>query len=171
MLHLDPPDSGLYFMVENRVYLPGNSVNISDIGSQPKDDRSNPASTLVCVTTNVNMACCRSSDSNGSGPIGNWYYPNEIMVNNRDAASGENFTKYVFRHQLRLSSQGAPEGPLGEYRCEIPDGNGRRSNARINIISILPGKLGEMAGFHLLLAAVCIRTLSKNKPFYILFSE
>ena len=149
MLHLAPPDSGLYFMVENRVYLPGNSVNISDIGSQPLDDRSNPGSTLVCVTTNVNWACCRNSDSYGNGRIGNWSYPNEDMVNFTDAASdGESFTKFVQRQQLRLSSQGAPEGPLGEYRCEIPDGNGGNANARINIINIVSGKLvSALAGF------------------------
>ena len=144
-------------MVENRIYLPGNSVNISDIGSQPLDDRSNPGSTLVCVTTNVNMACCRSRDNNNNGSIGNWYYPNGVIVNDRGVESNENFTKFVFRHQLRLSSRGAPEGPLGEYRCEIPDGNGGNAIARINIINILSGKLvSEVSGFHLLLAAVCI---------------
>ena len=128
-------------MVKNRVYLPGNSVNITDIGSQPIDDRSNSGSTLVCITTNVNTDCCRSSDSNGNGRTGNWYYPNGDMVNYPDAASdGENFTKFVFWHQLRLSSQGAPEGPLGEYRCEIPDGSGGNATARINIINILTGK-------------------------------
>ena len=156
MLHLDPPDSGLYFMVENRVYLPGDSVNISDIGTQP-DVRSNPGSTLVCITTNVNMNCCRNSDSNGNGRIGNWYYPNEDMVNDPDSASSTNFTKFVQRQQLRLSSQGAPEGPLGEYRCEIPDGNGGNTNARINIINTLSGKLvSALAGFQLLLAPVYI---------------
>ena len=156
MLHLAPPDSGLYFMVENRVYMPEDSINISDIGTQ-LDDRSNPGSTLVCVTTNVNMACCRRSDNNGNGPIGNWYYPNGDMVNDPGGASGENFTKYVFRHQLRLSSQATPEGPLGEYRCEIPNGNGGNSNARINIINIVSGKLvSEVAGFQLLLLKTVI---------------
>ena len=144
-------------MVENRVYLPGNSVNISDIGAQPLDNRFNPGSTLVCVTTNVNTNCCRSSDSNSNGRIGNWYYPNEDMVNYPDAASGDNFTKFVQRHQLRLSSRGAPEGPLGEYRCEIPDGSGGNAIASINIINILSGKLvGALAGFQVLLAPVYI---------------
>ena len=166
MLHLAPPDSGLYFMVENRVYLPGDLVNISDIGAQPLDDRSNPGSTLVCVTTNVNMACCRRRDNNNIGAIGDWYYPNDDSVNDPGGASGENFTKYVFRHQVRLSSQGAPEGPLGEYRCEIPDESGGNTNARINIINILSGKLvSEVARFQLLLAAVCIRSLSTISHF------
>ena len=151
-------------MVENRVYLPEDTVNISDIGPQPLlVDRSNPGSTLVCVTTNVNMACCRNRD-NDNGPIGDWSYPNGDIVNDPDDASGESFTKYVYQHQLRLSSEGAPEGPLGEYRCEIPDGNGGYANASINIINILSGKLvSEVSGFHLLLAALCIRALS-NSP-------
>ena len=137
-------------MVENRVYLLGSSVNISDIGSQPLHDLKNSGSTLVCVTTNVNTNCCRSSDSNGNGRIGNWYYPNQDMVNTDAASDGESFTKYVFLHQLRLSSQGAPEGPLGEYRCEIPDGSGGDATARINIINILSGKLVSVpAGFQL----------------------
>ena len=146
MLHLDPPDSGLYFMVENRVYLPGNSVNLTDIGAQP-DNRSNPASTLVCVTTNVNIDCCRRRDNNDIGAIGDWYYPNDDSVNDPGSASGENFTKYVFRHQLRLSSQGAPEGPLGVYRCEIPDGRGGYATASINITNILSGKLVSESGW------------------------
>ena len=148
MLHLAPPDSGLYFMVESRVYLPGNSVNISDIGAQPLlDDRSNLGSTLVCVTTNVNMACCRSRDNNKNGAIGDWYYPDDDMVNDPGSASNENFTKYVYQQQLRLSSRGAPEGPLGEYRCEIPDGNGGYANASINITNILSGKLVSESGW------------------------
>ena len=135
-------------MVENRVYLPGDSVNISDIGAQPLDIRFNPGSTLVCVTTNLNIACCRSSDSNGNGRIGNWYYPNEDMVNYTDAASnGESFTKFVQEQQLRLASRGAPKGPLGVYRCEIPDGSGGNANARINIINIiLSGKICYCTG-------------------------
>ena len=150
MLHLAPPESGLYFMVESRVYLPGNSVNITDIGAQPLDDRSNPGSTLVCVTTNVNMACCRSRDNNNNGAIGDWYYPDDDMVNDPGSASNENFTKYVYQQQLRLSSRGAPEGPLGEYRCEIPDGSGGNATARINIINILSGKFViVLAGFQL----------------------
>ena len=51
-------------MLNNISYLPGDSVLISDIGTQPPDERSNPGSTLVCVTTNINIACCRAGDNN-----------------------------------------------------------------------------------------------------------
>ena len=46
----------------DEVYLSGASVLISDTGPQP-EDRGNPESTLVCVTTNVNTACCRRTDN------------------------------------------------------------------------------------------------------------
>ena len=42
----------LYFKVGNKEYLSGQLVNITDIGGQPAN-RSDPGSTLVCVTTNV----------------------------------------------------------------------------------------------------------------------
>ena len=53
---------------------------VSDIGIQPRD-RTNPGSTIVCVTTNVNTACCRKNDNNAltnctTGAVGEWYYPN-----------------------------------------------------------------------------------------------
>ena len=131
----------LYFKVGNLDYLPGQLVNITDIGEQPSD-RADPGSTLVCVTTNVNLNCCRSSDSiDNNAAIGDWYYPNGTMVNSFFSARGQNFTRYLYRHQVRLASQSVPEGPLGEYRCEIPDGNGRNISANIYIINVLSGKL------------------------------
>ena len=104
------------------------------------------------------MAYFRNSDNNYNGPIVYWYYPNEDMVNGPDAASdGDNFTKLVKQQQLRLSSEGAPEGPLGEYRCEIPDRCGGYANASINIINVLSGKfVCALAGFQLLLSPVYI---------------
>ena len=36
-------------MLNGYIFLPGDSVHISDIGSQPAN-RSNPEATLVCVT-------------------------------------------------------------------------------------------------------------------------
>ena len=134
---LVPPTTGLYFTVNNEVYLPGQSVNISDIGEQPRNNRSDVGSTLVCITTNVNTACCRSRDNYNNGSIGNLYYPNGEIVKNPGAA--ENFTKYVFQHQLRLSIEGAPEGPLGAYRCEIFDHNGIYTTANIYITNVLSG--------------------------------
>ena len=124
----------------NKEYLSGQLVNITDIGEQPAN-RSDPGSTLVCVTSNVNMDCCRSSDRSGNGGIGDWYYPNGSTVNSGSSGKGQNFTRYLYRHQVRLASEGVPEGPLGVYRCEIPDGSGRKIAANINVINVLSGKL------------------------------
>ena len=124
----------------NKKYLSGQLVNITDIGEQPAN-RSDPGSTLVCVTANVNMDCCRSSDRSDNGGIGDWYYPNGSTVNSGSSGKGQNFTRYLYTHQVRLASEGVPEGPLGVYRCEIPDGSGRKIAANINVINVLSGKL------------------------------
>ena len=84
LLLLGSPSVGLYFMLNGMIHSPGDSVHISDIGPHPAD-RSNPGSTLVCVTTNVNSACCRDRDNNGvtsatAGAVGEWYYPNGTLV-------------------------------------------------------------------------------------------
>ena len=49
------------------------------------DNSCNPGSTLVCVTTNANTACCKSDDNNAlnnatAGAVGEWYYPNGSLV-------------------------------------------------------------------------------------------
>ena len=61
LLLLDTP-TGLYFMLNGAIHLSGASVLISDIGLQPAD-RSDPGSTFVCVTNNVNTACCIVNDN------------------------------------------------------------------------------------------------------------
>ena len=76
--------TGLYFMIGTRILLPDEYINITDIGGQP-NDRFNPGSTLVCVTDNVNMACCRSSDT-GYGSIGNWIHNNQSVLSVSAAA-------------------------------------------------------------------------------------
>ena len=106
-------------------YLPGDSVLISDIGPQPAD-RSDPGSTLVCVTTNVNTACCRSGDNNGvtnatAGAVGEWYYPNGTQVP-RPSGVVVDFARIGYTHQVRLGrvvSDSIP--PLGVYTCQVPD--------------------------------------------------
>ena len=72
-------------MLNGVIRLPGDSVLISDIGSQPCHNSSNPGSKLVCVTTNANTACCRSDDHNAlnnatAGAVGEWHYPNGSQV-------------------------------------------------------------------------------------------
>ena len=124
VLLLAPPRTGLYFLLSNIIYLPGDSVFISDIGPQPADNRNDPGSTLVCVTTNVNTACCRSSDNPdglvSGGPAGEWYYPNNDLVS-RLYQNSASFTRIRHMHQVRLAKQTAGIlYPRGVYMCSVP---------------------------------------------------
>ncbi len=56
-------------MVNDTVYLPGDTIPITDVGDE------DPGPSLVCVTGNVNTMCCRGGDHDGSGPVGNWFFP------------------------------------------------------------------------------------------------
>ena len=108
------------------IYLPGDTVVISDIGPQPLVDRSDPGSTLICITTNVNTACCRASDNNGmttatAGAVGEWRYPNGTLVPRASEATAVDFARFGYTHQVRLGME-FPDStpPLGVYRCEVP---------------------------------------------------
>ena len=123
-------------MLNNTLYLSGDSVVISDIGPQPAD-RSNPGSTLVCVTNNVNTACCRAGDNNGmtndtAGAVGEWYYPNGTLVRRENVTD---FRRVGYMHQVRLArvlSTSTP--PLGQYICQVPDpSTGLIHNASVTI--------------------------------------
>ena len=137
-LILAPPSTGLYFMLGNIIYLPGDSLLITDIGEHP-DLRSDPGSTLVCVTTNVNTQCCRGSDG---GNVGEWFSPDGSMVprSNTIVSSTNIFARTGYTHHVRLGIVGTPTGPLGVYRCDVPDGTtGTIVSASINITAAPSG--------------------------------
>ena len=108
------PATGLYFQIGNNIYLPGQTVNISDIGEQPNYyyDRSDPGSTLICVTTNINRACCRRSDG---GNVGEWYYPNGTIVNRLRNSPTDSFLRVGYAEQVRLLRKHDATRPLGVY--------------------------------------------------------
>ena len=120
-------------MLKNNVYIPGDSVPITDIGPQP-GNRSDAGSTLVCVTTNVNTACCRYSDGGAVGEC--------IILMELEFLVHMNIYRVGYAEQVRLSSEITSEGPLGAYRCEVLDGEtGTTISATIYIIppsKILP---------------------------------
>ena len=74
-----PPSTGLYFTLSGTVYLPGDTILITDNGSDNTNDRSDPGSSLLCVTTNVNTRCCRTADG---GSRGEWYRPDGTRILN-----------------------------------------------------------------------------------------
>ena len=125
------PRIGLYFQLGNQVYLPGQTINISDIGAQPPD-RLDPGSTLVCVTTNINTACCRGRDG---GNVGEWYYPNGMIVNRYFNSPSDGFQRKGYRQHVRLARSSNVTVQFGVYRCEVPDEQGITVSASIIISS------------------------------------
>ena len=102
------PSTGLYFNLNGVVYLPGDTVFITDIGI------------LVCNTANVNTNCCRMSDG---GNVGEWFFPNGTIVpRTRDSPNGD-FTRTGWTHQVRLNRRNNTMTPLGTYTCVVPDVN------------------------------------------------
>ena len=114
------PSTGLYFNLNGVVYLPGDSVLITDIGIGKKGPP-DPGFALVCITTNVNTNCCRAADGEN---VGEWFFPNGNMVpRNRDSPNGD-FTRTGFTHQVRLNRRNSNAmTPLGTYTCVVPDMN------------------------------------------------
>ena len=110
-------------MLSGILYLPNYTLNLPEIGSQP-DDRRDPGSTLVCVTTNVNTACCRNGDNNEvtnatAGAVGEWYYPNGTLVHR---SNGTGFRRYGYTHQVRLAREISSSKLLpGVYTCQVPE--------------------------------------------------
>ena len=98
------------------MYLPGDTVLITDIGAEP----TNPRSFLVCNTTNVNTKCCRGMDG---GNVGEWFFPNGSMVPRNRGSPNGNFTRTGWTHQVRLNRRNNAMTPLGTYTCVVPDMN------------------------------------------------
>ncbi len=78
---------------------------------------------LTCHTDFV--ACCRGSDTNGLGALGQWTYPDGSVVlqNGGSTNAGDQF--YVARgapQVLRLARRQAnnPLTPTGSYCCTVP---------------------------------------------------
>ena len=101
------------------MYLPGDTVLITDIGvSLPADP--NPGSSLVCNTANVNTHCCRGSNNPNGGSLGDWYFSNGIIVPRpRDNPNGD-FIRTGWTHQVRLNRRNNAMTPLGTYECRVP---------------------------------------------------
>ena len=120
---------GLYFLHKGTKYLPGSTLLIVDIGTA-RSGLSDKKGALVCVTSNVNINCCRSSDG---GNIGEWYFPNGTIVP-RNSGSKSPITRSGFAQEVRLNRKSyATIGPLGDYECRVPDRNGVMYSASITL--------------------------------------
>ena len=119
------------------MYQPGDTVFINDIGIDVAAN-SNPGSSLVCSTANVNTHCCRSRD-NANGPsVGEWYFPNGTKVPRLSASPNGNFTRTGWTHEVRLNHRNNAMTPLGTYTCVVPDMN----NAMNHNATIILGEYG-----------------------------
>ena len=109
---------GLYFTLAGQIYLSGDTVLITDIGTFVGTEPDETGNALVCVTTNVNTQCCRGSDHSGSGPVGFWYDPDGTKV-----PRGNNmgpFFRTGSAQQVRLSRMSGVMEPVGAYESRVP---------------------------------------------------
>ena len=112
---------GLYFTLNGRMYQSGNIVLITDIGEAlPFPNNTDPGSSLVCNTSNVNTHCCRGRDNPNRGSLGEWYFPNGTIVPR--GITGD-ITRTGWTHQVRLNRRNNAMIPLGTYTCVVPDMN------------------------------------------------
>ncbi len=106
------------------VYLPGATIPITDVGDSylpgSGANQVEPGPSLVCVTSNVNTMCCRGSDS-GSGPVGNWFYPDGTIVLGNSANPNGDITRSSHIQQIRLNRKRSDVmSPTGAYTCVVP---------------------------------------------------
>ena len=108
------------------VYLPGDTVLITTIG----DSGTDPDLSLVCVTGNFNIDCCRENDG---GNVGEWYFPSGTIVPRRSSAPSADFTRSGFTHQVRLNRRSSAMSPTGTYECRVPVANASDASAQITV--------------------------------------
>ena len=110
-------------MVGDNIYLPGQTVLLSVIVNTTQIIGRGPEyaeHAVVCVTTNVNTACCRNRDG---GNVGEWYHPDgTIVIRRRNANLHSIFSRSGYTRQVRLNYLRHVAGSLGVYSCKVPDG-------------------------------------------------
>ena len=125
------PSSGLFFTLNGIVYLPGDTVLITDIGEVGLEGagfgRADPGRSLVCATRNINTQCCRRRDSypSYSSGIGEWHFPNESVVSSGSyyiyIFRNFDFARRAFTREVRLERRNNAISPTGKYECRVPD--------------------------------------------------
>ena len=107
------------------MYLPGDTILITDIGSENTNDKSDPRSSLVCNTTNVNTQCCRGQNNPSGGSRGEWYLPNGTRILN---TPDTNFSRTRYNQTVRLNRRNNVMSPTGVFTCEVPNDADRTMN-------------------------------------------
>ena len=131
------PRTGLFFAFKGTLYLPGDTLQITDIGSTNNRyafHRSEVGSSLVCITTNVNNRCC--NHYNGIGRTVGWFNPDGSVY----------FWWSAYVEQVRLNTRRDRTGDFyniptpGVYTCRIPDGRNNTIIHSANITLLLNGE-------------------------------
>ena len=125
------PSTGLYFTLDGTVYLPGDTVLISDIGAAGTGSLVAEAGTsLVCETANLGIVCCRGSDGNRAG---DWFFPDGTIVPASSANREADFTRTGYTQQVRLNRRNDAMTPTGAFECRVLDGDGVTQIASITL--------------------------------------
>jgi hypothetical protein len=113
------------------VYLPGDTVLITDIGVFIAERDAEPGTSLVCNTEHVNTRCCRGSDG---GRVGEWFDPEGNLLPRFGVAPDANFSRAGYAQQVRLNRRNNAISPTGVFECRVPPtGGGALVVARITI--------------------------------------
>ena len=104
------------------------AVDLTEVGAN--------SDALICLTTL--MECCRGSDTNGAGAMGNWRFPDGSFVLSQ--SGGRSLSRSRGPSSVLLHRINDVMTPTGVYTCEITDAN--NTNTELNIylyVGQLPG--------------------------------
>jgi hypothetical protein len=101
--------------LNNTVYLPGDTVLITDIGVFVVDF--DPGTSLVCRTEHVNTQCCRGSDG---GNVGEWFDPDGTQLPRLGGDLTADFSRSGYAQQVRLNRRNNAMSPTGAFECRVP---------------------------------------------------
>ena len=99
----------MYISHRGKTYPNNSNILITDIGE-------GDSGAVLCKTNLYN--CCKSNQTNNSGALGGWFYPNSSPV-----PTGQSNDLYRNRDRsvVRLNRRGNILSPTGKFCCEIPD--------------------------------------------------
>lgn len=106
----------LYFELGGVRYESGSVILITEVG-RSSSNILHPGSSLVCVTSEVNMHCCRELDG---GHIWQWHFPDGSLVPHNQYSHGEDFSSSGYTQQVRLNRRNDALGPSGIFTCVVP---------------------------------------------------
>ena len=126
--------AGVGLLLNGVLYGNNSIVTLDEIGED--------SASLFCLTSKSD--CCRSSDTpEGVGDVGDWFYPNGIMVGTSTFGNiYRNRGPSVVRLQRRNNAQ-----TTGVFRCEVPDASGTNQQLYVGVYPVNSGS-PSITGLH-----------------------